>query len=107
MKNHKTYLLSLCLLLSSCVAMPSYFGDKLTPTTAVDVYYSAHDVQKNYKVIGHLNMPNGNQDVVKEKLTAYAKKIGADAIIITGNTVNNSLKYTSDIVNADALKYTR
>ncbi len=107
MKNHRTILLSFCLLLSSCAVVPSYFGDTLAPTTSVDVYYSAHDVQKSYKVMGHMNLPNGNQDVVKEKLVTYAKKIGADAIIITGNTVDNGGKYSSDVVNADALKYTK
>ena len=57
--------------------------------------------------MGHLNIPNGEQGDVKGKLIDYAKKIGADAIIITGNTVNNGGKYSSDVVNADALKYTK
>ena len=90
--------------LSSCSIEAEYFGDKLAPTTSVDVYYSAHDVKRDYKVIGHLNYPNNGQEIVKKQLLIKAKSIGADAIVITGNTVANG-KYTSDIVNADALKY--
>jgi hypothetical protein len=94
-------------LLTACAALqPSYFGDKLPPTNSVDLFYSAHDVKQPYKVIGHLTIPNVmKQDSIKSKLVAYAKTIGADAIVITGNTVDNGGKFTSDIVNADALKY--
>jgi len=106
MKNyHILFIISLCLLLSSCGTV-SYLGDKLPPTTSVDVYYSQHDVTRQFKVIGHLTCANGDVDYDKALLTAYAKKIGADAIVITGSTVDNSGKYSSNVVNADALKYT-
>ncbi|TWJ00005.1 hypothetical protein JN11_02420 [Mucilaginibacter frigoritolerans] len=105
MKNYHILLLAICLFLSSC-ATASYFGDTLaTPTTNVDVYYSAHDVKKDYKVIGHLTCPNTGQDRVTKALIAKAKAIGADAIIITGNTVDDSGKVASDVVNADVLHY--
>ena|SRR5689334_2379223 len=93
--------------LAACAALqPSYFGDKFPPTTSVDLFYSTHDVRQPYKVIGHLTIPNVmKQDSIKAKLTANGKTIGADAIVITGNTVNNGNKSASDIVNADALKY--
>jgi len=108
MRNlHIFTIAGLCLLLSSCATV-TYFGDTVTPaTTNVDVFYSAHDVTKQYKVIGHLNYPySGSQDVVKAKFVAYAQKIGADAIVITGSTVNTNGTTGSDVVNADALKYT-
>jgi hypothetical protein len=105
MKNYHLILIGFCLFLSSCTAMVSYFGDRATPTTTVDVFYSAHDVKKDYKVLGHLNCPNGGQETVKSLLIDKAKSIGADAIVITGSTVDASGKYTSDVVNADALKY--
>ena len=105
MKNYHIIIIGLCLLLSSCVVPITYFGDKLTPTTSVDIYYSAHDVTKQYKVIGHLTIPNNNrQDQIKAQLSAYAKNIGADAIVITGT---DATKDSQDaVVNADALKYT-
>jgi hypothetical protein len=108
MKNYHLFLIGLCLLLSSCglLVQASYFGDTLaTPTTNVDVYYSAHDVKKDYKVIGHLTCPNTGQGPVTKALISKAKAVGADAIVITGNTVDSSGKYSSDTVTADALKY--
>jgi 5,10-methylenetetrahydrofolate reductase len=98
-------IISILLFVACGMVQPTYFGDKLPPTTAVDLYYSAHDVKRPYKVIGHLTIPNIGQEAVKAKLINYAKTIGADAIVITGNTVNDGTKSGSDIVNADALKY--
>jgi hypothetical protein len=103
MKNH-IIILGLCLLLSACgVVQPTYFGDKLTPTNTIDIYYSAHDVKQDYKVIGHLTISNIGQEKVKAKLADYAKTIGADAIVISGT---NNIKDEQDaIITADALKY--
>jgi len=109
MKNLHIFIIAgLCLILSSCATV-TYFGDTVTPaTTNVDVFYSAHDVTKQYKVIGHLNCTdNGNQDAIKANLVAYAQKIGADAIVITGRSIDTNGKSGSDVVNADALKYTK
>ena len=104
MKNYQIAILGLCLLLSSCTVPVAYFGDKLTPTANVDIFYSAHDVTRPYKVIGHLTYPNFAQDQVKAKLSAYAKTIGADAIVITGTDATKDNQ--AAVVNADALKYT-
>lgn len=104
MKNYQIALISLCLLLSSCAVPVAYFGDKLTPTNSIDIFYSAHDVTRQYKVIGHLTYPNFTQDEVKAKLSAYAKTIGADAIVITGTDATKNDQ--AAVVNADALKYT-
>ena len=106
MKPHHFIALAICLLLSACrVIEPDYFGEKYPPTTNVDIFYSAHDVKEDFKVIGHMNLANFGQDSVKSKFVRYAQKIGADAIVITGNTVNTGAKSSSDVVNADALKY--
>jgi 5,10-methylenetetrahydrofolate reductase len=104
MKNYRILLIGLCLLLSSCALPITYFGDTLSPTNSVDIYYSAHDITKTYKVIGHLTCANAvNQEKVKTQLSAYAKKIGADAIVITG--LDGTKDSTPTVVNADALKY--
>ncbi|MCO5946359.1 hypothetical protein [Mucilaginibacter flavidus] len=106
MKIYLLIALAFCFLLTACrVIEPDYFGEKYPPTTHVDIFYSTHDVKKDYKVIGHMNLLNFGQDSVKIKFVRYAQKIGADAIVITGNTVNDSVKGGSDVVNADALKY--
>lgn len=101
MKNHFT-IIAFAIFLSSCATV-NYFGDKLPPTSTVDIYYSAHDVKKEYKVIGHLTYPNGDQEEVKAALIAHAKTVGADAIIILGTqAVKDS---PAAFVNADAIKY--
>jgi|SRR6185503_978631 len=108
MKNYHFFVIGLCLLLSSCSLAITYIGETATPpTTSVDVFYSEHDVTSHFKVLGHMSYPyGGNQEVVKKQLTNYAKKIGADAIVITGSTVSETNKSSSDYVNAEALKYT-
>jgi len=121
MKNYYILLISFCLLLASCdTVQPSYFsdkfqstpdveiyyfGDKYPPTTNVDLYYSAHDVKQQYKVMGHLAIPNIGQEQVKARLSDYAKKIGADAVVILGSTIYIASLNQSDVINADALKY--
>ena len=105
MKPVKFLIVGLCLVLSSCGPV-TYFGDTLAPTSSVDIYYSAHDVKKNYNVIGHLSFVNyfqAGQEQIKAKLSAYAKKIGADGIIIVGTTAVEDA--ADGIVKADALKY--
>ena len=103
MKTYQIIVMVLCLFALTSCGTVTYFGDRLAPTTSVDIYYSAHDVTKPYKVIGHLTYPNSKQETVKAKMTDYAKSIGADAIIISGteSTKDNQAQY----VNADALKY--
>lgn len=104
MKNF-LLILSILVFVGCGIVQPTYFGDKLPPTSSVDLFYSTHDVKQPYKVIGHLTIPNIGQEAVKAKLIEYGKTIGADAIVITGNTVDTGGKTGSDIVNADALKY--
>jgi hypothetical protein len=105
MKPVKFLIAGLCLALSSCGPV-TYFGDRLAPTSSLDVYYSAHDVKKEYNVIGHLSYVNyfqAGQETIKTKLSEAAKKIGADGIIITGTTAVEDA--ADGIVKADALKY--
>lgn len=97
------FICGLGLLLSSC-AMVSYVGDKYTPSTSVDVFYSAHDVTKPYKVIGHMTYPAGyGTEAIKAKFAQYGKSIGADAVVITGNQGLKDSEYA--YATADALKY--
>ena len=103
MKHYFTILVASSLLLSSCSALVNYIGDKYPSTTTVDIFYSAHDVKKEYKVIGHLTYPNAGTDAVRSAMENYGKKIGADAIVIIG--IESSKDAQSTVVTADALKY--
>lgn len=104
MKSYHSIIAGLCFLLASCAVPVTYFGDRLAPTSTVDIYYSAHDVKKEYKVIGHLTCPNWrDQEKVKAELSKYARSIGADAVVIVGTGAVGDAK--AALVNADALKY--
>jgi hypothetical protein len=106
MKTRNLLIAALSLLLLSSCSTVTYFGDQFAPTSSIDIYYSAHDVKKDYKVIGHLSYVNelqADQEQVKAKLSGYAKKIGADAIIILGTSAVQDAP--DGIVKADALKY--
>jgi hypothetical protein len=102
MKYLPVIIISLCVLIESCVFV-TYIGDKYPPTTIVEVFYSTHDVKRPYKVIGHLTYPNSGTRSVKSAFEAYGKKIGADAIVISGTEATQD--NNAGVVNADALKY--
>lgn len=97
MKNHVLLIAVILLLISSCAIIPvTYFSDRLPPTTSIEIYYSAHDVKHEYKVIGHLTCPNFlDQEEVKSKLSDYAKTVGADAVVIWGLIIQKTRKQLS------------
>jgi len=101
-QNGAMFLIAFCFLLSSC-SIPSYLGDKYPSTDKVDVYYSAHDIKRPYKVIGHMSYTNSGTKQDKSAFIAYGKKIGADAIIITGTEATKDSQ--AAIATADAVKY--
>ncbi len=104
MKNLKNWILAAgCLLLSSCETA-TYVGDRHDPaTTNVEVFYSTHDVKKQYKVLGHMVWPNNNADEARQKMIEYARNVGADAIIITGTQTTKDNAVAA--INADAIVY--
>jgi hypothetical protein len=106
MKNQVLLIAVILLLISSCVIIPvTYFGDRLPPTTSIEIYYSAHDVKHEYKVIGHLTCPNFlDQEEVKSKLSDYAKNCRCRCRSYLGT--DKSKDSQAAIVTADALKYT-
>lgn len=90
--------------LSSCITT-SYIGDKLVPTNRVDVFYSAKDVKKDYKVIGHISSETGmGEERAKQMIIGKAKIVGADAIIITGIDYTGG-EDSSPYSKAEAIKY--
>ncbi len=64
-----------------------YIGTTYEPTDAIDIYYSAEMITRDYEVIGHAS---GSADYIvsgkriQAKLEKHARAVGADAIIITG-----------------------
>ncbi len=90
----KNILLSFCciLLLSGCVSY-DYVGEKLPePTSSVKVCTDSAAIPcKDYTVLGNATVSGNSQDVPREKmlekLTAEAKKCGADIVLVTGHQV--------------------
>jgi hypothetical protein len=96
------FLIGCRFLLSSCGVI-TYIGDKYPPTDNVDVYYSAHDIKKPYKVIGQMSYSNDGTKLDKSAFIAYGKTMGADAIVITGTEATKDSQ--APIATADAAKY--
>ena len=72
---------------AGCVTV-DYVGKSYPPTTSVEIYLSADDVQRAYETIGEaraqvgaLPFANPGQQL-QEKLVAEARARGADAIIL-------------------------
>jgi len=92
--KHYLSTLAFCLLLAGCSLPPQYTGEKYPATKHVDVYYAAYDARHHhYKVIGHLvETHHYSRSIIELDFSRYAKRMGADAIIITDSTAD-VLKY--------------
>src|SRR3569833_968626 len=87
-------ILSLSLLLAGC-AVVSYVGDKYPPSNSIEVFYSAHDVTKSYKVIGLMTYSaSEGTEAIKSKFVEYGISVVADAVVITGNMGLKNNKHT-------------
>jgi len=66
---------------------PVYIGEKYTPTTTVEMFYSVNDIKRPYHVIGHMDAPTSRtasgQARTKKSVIDKAKKIGADAVVFS------------------------
>lgn len=61
-----------------------YLGDSYTPTSHVDVYFSAADVTEGYLVMGHATADGDDTEALQETLIEKARESGADGIIFEG-----------------------
>ena len=97
MKKHYYIILALCTFLSACSLPPTYMGDKLPPTNKIDIYYSANEVKRDYKVMGHLLSHVYIKSAIEHNMVLFAKKEGGDAVIIMPEANNR--------IEAEVLKY--
>jgi hypothetical protein len=103
MKKYIFTIISTWLLLSACGQPIAYIGDSFKPTATVDVFYSVHDIKRDYKVIGHIKSQYYAQNSAKKKLIKFAKEAGADAIVFL--EIDTTKANKSNRVNADLVKY--
>lgn len=108
MTKHLSIAILASLLLLSCNPI-RYIGTSYPPTNNVDVYYSAHDVKKEYEVIGKARNVGNNLQKNQNKIIDEAKKRGADGIIYSDMQIATSVaggnSTSSDVLNADFIRY--
>ncbi len=78
-----------------------YIGESYPPTANLDVYFSEADVERDYKVMGHVNASAGEFVSVEKMVDDIKKKAmekGADGVIFLGleeEVVGESVNDTS------------
>lgn len=97
MKKYVYITLLLSTIFSACSLPPAYIGDKLPPTKKVDIYYSAGEVRRDYKVMGHLTSHKYIKSAIERNMVDYAKKEGGDGVIIMPAANNR--------IEAEVIKY--
>lgn len=76
-----------------------YIGESYPPTDHVDVFFSEDDIEREYKVMGHVDATAGTFVSVEkmfEDLKNKAMEKGADGIVVLGldeNVVSESTTY--------------
>lgn len=110
MKKYLVFILAPLMFLFSCVTTVHYIGDNFPPTNTVDIYFSSHDVKKDYQVIGKVSDSGNNLQKVQNQILQEAKKRGANGIIYlnmqNSNVVTNGNSSPSQVLlNADFIFY--
>ena len=110
MKKYFLFAIVALIFFSGCGSAIRYIGKSYSPTGNVDIYYSPHDVKKEYEVIGKVSNAGGNLQKVQNGILEEAKKRGADGIIyanmqITTDVVNGNSSSSGRLLNADFIKY--
>lgn len=106
MKCINLFCLGLLFCLSSCIPSQVYYlGDSYRPTSQLDVFYDALDVEDDFRSMGTMtSAPTSFLDFepVKESMIQRAKAEGADGIVF------NQIDLTPDCertVKATLIKY--
>jgi hypothetical protein len=64
-----------------------YLGEHYPPTTHVDIYFDEADVERPFKVMGHVDASASefvSTEDMQEDIMKKAREVGADGIIFTG-----------------------
>ena len=79
-------LCALVLLISGCATV-DYVGETYAPTSHVDMYFDAQNIQRPHKVIGQMTLEESeytDSQEMQEKMKKEAMARGADALLFTG-----------------------
>ena len=93
-----------------CLPPMRYMGKSYPATSNVDIYYSPHDVKKEYEVMGKVSNVGGKLQKIQNGILIEAQKRGADGIIYydmqsTTVVVNGNSSSSGRLLNADFIKY--
>ena len=103
----KYFFIAVCfwMLLISCSQPSIYTGIKYPKTKSVDIFYSASEVKRPYKVMGRIIAHKYSREILRQNLAHDARRAGADAVIIIGD--DSSVTGKPNRITADAIKYDR
>jgi len=109
MKKYFVLSIITLMVLFGCVSPIHYMGTTYPATSHVDIYYSPHDVKKDYEVIGKVSNSGINLQKIQNGIVEEAKKRGADGVIYSDmqNTTDvfNGNSSSGRLLNADFIKY--
>lgn len=109
MKKYFVLSIITLMVLFGCVAPIQYMGRTYPATSNVDIYYSPHDVKKDYEVIGKVSNAGNKLQKIENRIVEEAKKRGADGIIYSNiqstTQVVNGNSSSGRLLNADFIKY--
>ena len=83
----RNFLMSIALFFLVACATTDYVGETYTPTTHVDVFFDATEIQRPYKTMGSAKTEGTEYltfEVIEQQLVTDAMSKGADAIVIDG-----------------------
>jgi hypothetical protein len=90
----------------SCSPLIYYVGDNYSQTSDVQVFYSAKEIKREYKVIGHMTKEiSYKSESDKKAMIKEAKKHGADGIIFSDINLNPDRKSDQATVKAELIKF--
>jgi hypothetical protein len=102
MKKHLFVTVFVGLLLFGCVPLRPYVGKSYPAKNSVETFYAAHDVKKDYEIMGKISVVGNSLQNIQEKITEEAKKHGADGAIYSDM---RNYHDRSAILTADFIKY--
>ena len=92
------------LLLTACIQPGKYTGTKYPKTKTVEVYHSASEIKRKYHVIGELVNANMADKDKAKVMTADAKRVGGDGVIIAVDSMATGKSKPKHTV-AQVIKY--
>ncbi len=96
-------------LLISCGPSIYYLGDSFQPSDAVEIFYDAKEIKKEYKIVGRMTndkIAHYEPELIKAEMVKKAKQVGADAIIFSDLSIDNTEQQGDRLaIKAELIKY--